>query len=118
MKQFESSFTRTITWNKYHPKSKTLLQNRYLNYLIDPSIQGVNRLFLPLENGTDTEVRAKYYLTTEKIKDHNFTIHWRNLSDQPIKNDFKTYNIRNFVTGQGDDYTTECLLDHNYFKEH
>ena len=26
--------------------------------------------------------------------------------------------IREFATGQGDDYTTECLLDHQYFKDH
>ena len=27
-------------------------------------------------------------------------------------------NIRKIATGQGDDYTTECLLDYNYFKKH
>ena len=32
--------------------------------------------------------------------------------DQPIKNNKTTYeNIRKIVTGQGDDYTTGCLLD-------
>ena len=36
-KQLESVFKRTINWNKYHPKFKTFPQNRYLNYLIDPS---------------------------------------------------------------------------------
>ena len=31
----------------------------------------------------------------------------------------RTYdNIRNIAAGQGDDYTTGCLLDYNYFKEH
>ena len=38
--------------------------------------------------------------------------------DQPRKRDLKTYdNIRNIATGQGDDYTTGCLLDYLYFKE-
>ena len=42
----------------------------------------------------------------------------RNLFDQPIKNDVKTYeNIQKFTTGQGDDYTTGCFLDCNYFKK-
>ena len=27
-------------------------------------------------------------------------------------------NIRKIWTGQGDDYTTGCLLDYNYFKKH
>ena len=31
----------------------------------------------------------------------------------------KTYeNIRKIATGQGDDYTTGCLLDYSYFKNH
>ena len=39
-------------------------------------------------------------------------INGRNLFDQPIKNDLKTYNkIRKIAAGQGDDYTTGCLLD-------
>ena len=41
----------------------------------------------------------------------------RNFFDHPIKNDLKTYdNIRKIATGQGDDYTTGCLLDYPYFK--
>ena len=31
----------------------------------------------------------------------------------------RTYdNIRKIATSQGDDYTTDCLLGYNYFKEH
>ena len=42
----------------------------------------------------------------------------KNYFDQPINNDFKTYeNIRKIATGQEDDYTTTCLLDYLYFKE-
>ena len=40
----------------------------------------------------------------------------KNLFDQPIKSDIKTYdNIRKITTVQGDDYPTGCLLDYNYF---
>ena len=39
--------------------------------------------------------------------------------DQPIKNDKVTYeNIRKIAIGQGDDYTTGCLLDYTYFKKY
>ena len=39
--------------------------------------------------------------------------------DQPVKNNKVTYeNIRKFATGQGDDYTTVCLLDYIYFKNY
>ena len=40
----------------------------------------------------------------------------RNLFDQPVKNNLITYDkIRKVATGQGDDCTTGCLLDYNYF---
>ena len=42
----------------------------------------------------------------------------KNFFDQSINSDLKTYeNIRKIATGQGDDYTTGCLLDYSYFKE-
>ena len=53
------------------------------------------------------------------MKDYNVLIDGRNFSDQPIKNDLKTYdNIKKIATGQGDDYTTGCLLDYRYFKKY
>ena len=43
----------------------------------------------------------------------------RNFFDQPIKNNLRTYNnIQKIATGQGDDYTTGCLLDHACFKNY
>ena len=39
--------------------------------------------------------------------------------DQPIKDNKVTYkNIRKLTTGQGNDYTRDCLLDYIYFKNH
>ena len=41
-----------------------------------------------------------------------------NIFDQSINSVNKTYeNIRRTATGQGDDFTTGCLLDYSYFKE-
>ena len=38
---------------------------------------------------------------------------------QTIKNDLRTYdNIWKIASGQGDDYTTGCLLDYPYFEEY
>ena len=43
----------------------------------------------------------------------------RKIFDQPIQNDMKTYkNTWKIVNDQGDDYTTGCLLNYNYFKKH
>ena len=42
----------------------------------------------------------------------------KNFFDHPMKNNKITYeNIGKIATGQGDDYTTGCLLDCSYFKE-
>ena len=43
----------------------------------------------------------------------------QNVFDQPIKNYLITYdNIRKIARGQGDDYTTDCLLYYIYFKKY
>ena len=44
--QLKSGFKRTSNWNKHQSKISTERQNQYLDYLIDPSFQGVNRLFV------------------------------------------------------------------------
>ena len=45
-------------------------------------------------------------------------INGENFFGQPIKNNKVTYeNIIKIATGQGDDYTTGCLLDSPYFKD-
>ena len=44
---------------------------------------------------------------------------WKNLFDQPVDSDIKRYEeIRNLATGQGEDYTTGCLVDYEYIKNH
>ena len=43
----------------------------------------------------------------------------KNFFDQPINSMIKTYkNIGKTATGQGGDYTTNCLLDYSYFEDH
>ena len=43
----------------------------------------------------------------------------KNFFDQPINSMIKTYeNIGKITIGQGDDYTTGCLLDYTYFKKY
>ena len=45
-------------------------------------------------------------------------INGENFFDQPVKDNKVTYeNVRKNATGQGDDYTTDCLLDYPYFKD-
>ena len=46
LEQLKSGFKRTTNWIKYQSKIVTGRPNQYLGYLIDPSLQGVNRLFV------------------------------------------------------------------------
>ena len=118
--QLKSGFKRTISWNKYLSKPELLAQNANLNHLIEPSFQGINRLFvLAFENDDQRTSNKRYYIPNVEIKDYNVMIDGKNFFDQPVKNDKVTYeNIRKIATGQGDDYTTGCLLDYIYFKNY
>ena len=86
LQQLKSGFKRTINWNKYQSMVTTQVPNPYLDYLINPSFEGVNRIFvLSFENTTDRIVHTKYFLPTVEIKDYNVMIDGQNFFDQPVK---------------------------------
>ena len=87
--------------------------------MVEPSFQGVNRLFvLAYENDTQRTSGKGYYLPNVEINNYNAMINGENFFDQPIKDNKVTYeNIRKIAVGQGDDYTAGCLLDYPYFKD-
>ena len=67
-----SGFKRTINWNKYQTKVSTERQNLYLDFLINPSFQEVDTLFvLTFENETQRTSYKRYYLPTREIKSYN-----------------------------------------------
>ena len=117
LQQLKSGFKRAINWNKYLSKLELLAQNPNLNHLVEPSFQGVNRLFvLAFENDDHRISTRRYNLPIVEIKDYNIMVNGENVFDQSIKNIKVTYeNIRKIAIGQGDDYTTGCLLDYPYF---
>ena len=119
LQQLGSGFKRVINWNKYLSKPALLAQNANLNYLIEPSFQGVNRLFvLGYENDTQRKIHSGHYLPNIEINNYNVLINGENFSNQPIKDNKVTYeNIRKVATGKGDDYTSGCLLDYTYFRD-
>ena len=82
LQQLKSGFKRTISWNKYQSKTSTEARNQYLDFLIRPSSQGVNRLFvLPFENQGDRTGHTVFYLPKVEIKDYNVKIDGRNFFD-------------------------------------
>ena len=118
LQQLKSGFRRAINWNKYSSKPELFVQNPNLNHLVELSFQGVKKLFvLAFENDTQRTSHSGYYLPNVEIKNY-IMINGGNFFDQPIKNSEVTYeNIIKIATGQGDDYTTGCLLDYQYFQD-
>ena len=61
--QLKSGFKRTISWKKYLSKPELLAQNPNLNHLLEPSFQGVNRLFvLAYKDDAQRTSNKRYYI--------------------------------------------------------
>ena len=78
-----------------------------------------------LANGNDGLNRVqrnshrKYFLRRVDITNHNVLIDSRIFYDQSINGLIKQYDeIKKIATGKGHDYTTGCLLNYKYFKNH
>ena len=120
LQQLKSGFTRMINLNKYLSKAELLAQNPNLNYLAEPSFQGVNRHFvLAFEDNTQRTSRKGYCLPFVKVTDYNVMIDGKNFFDQLVKNNKVAHeSIRKIATSKGDDYTTGCLLNYTYFRDY
>ena len=68
-------------------------------------------------NVTNENSYRKYFLTRHEAKNYNIKIDGRNFYDQSINDIIKQYEVRKISTGQGDDCTTGCWLDFDYFEK-
>ena len=94
---------------------------KYIN--LDPSFQGVNRLFVMAynrANGQSTRNgQRKYYLPRIDLEKYNFSIDGRNFYDNPIESDIEKYReLKKVMIEKREDYTTRSLFDFNYFDKH
>ena len=86
LKQLESGYKRTINWNKYQFKKAIQVHHQYLDFLIDPSVEGANRFFVfSFQNEMGRENYNRYYLSIVEIKNYSAVIYGRNFFDQPVK---------------------------------
>ena len=70
-------------------------------------------------NTVERNSHRKYFLQRVNITKYNVLIDGTNFYDQPISDQIRKYDeLRKVTTGKGDDYTTGCLLDYQYFKDH
>ena len=124
IKQQNKGFQISIYWNEY--KTKEINENadanvfKYIN--LDPSFQGVNRLFVMAYNRANNQPtrngQRKYYLPRIDLEKY-VIIDGRNFYDNPIESDIENYReLKKVMIGKGEDYTTGSLLDFNYFDKH
>ena len=60
----------------------------------------------------------KYFLPRLKIENYNIKIEGKDFYDQPVNDSIKQYDeMRKVLTGEGDDYTTGCLLNFASFEK-
>ena len=129
-KLLSEGFKRPIYWNEYKVTPNKIVEiaanneEKYIRELFDSSWQEVKRLFVLTYNNTagnnqvSVDSYEKYFLPRVKIENYNIEIDGRNFYDQPINDLIKQYDeIGKISTGQGDDYTTGCLLDFAYFEK-
>ena len=84
LQQLKSGFKRVITWDKYLSKPELLAQNPNLNHLVEPSFEGIKRLFvLAFEDDTQRISAKGYYLPNVELKDYNM-INGENVFNQPV----------------------------------
>ena len=124
-KQLNEGFKRSVYWNDYASKIETRAgdNNNVTRFPLDASFQGVNRLFVLAFNNIDNDANEvkrnsykKYFLPRVDITKCNVLIDGTNSYDQPISDQIRKYDeVRKIATGKGDDYTTGCLLDYQYF---
>ena len=118
LEQLKSGFRITIKLNKYMSQMSNQTKNNNLNYLIDPTFNNVNRLFvLSFENQDDRTSYYKYYVPNVEIKYYNVLIDGNAFFELPIKNIEETYEKIIQITDHSGYYTRGNLLDYEYFKE-
>ena len=137
LKILEEGFEGSVYWNEYQTKkgSRNVDHNNLTRFPLDASFQVARRLFVfafnkttvnfpnnPINNNNNRVERnshTKYFLARVNITNYKVLIHDRSFYDESVNDQIKKYDeIRKTGTGQGEDYTTECLFDYQYFEDH
>ena len=93
-------------------------KNNNLNYLTDPTFTKVHMLFVVCyQNEDDRTSFSKYYVPKIEIKDFNVLIDGKPFFEIPVKNKEEAYEAI-IEMSKNNDYTTDNLLDYEYFKDH
>ena len=123
IEQQKKGFQRSNYWNEYKTKEVNEDTDANVFKYINPSFQGVNRLFVMAYNRTNGQPtrngQQKYYLPRIDLEKYNVIIDGRNFYDNPIESDIEKYGeLKKVMIGKGEDHATGSLFDFNYFDQH
>ena len=105
LEELKTGFKRTIKWKKYRSEISNLTKYNNLNYLIDPTFNNVNRLFvLSFENEHYRTSFSKYYVPEVEIKDFNVLADGKPLFDILVRNKEEAYEAI-IEMSKNNDYT-------------
>ena len=117
-KELKTGISIDFTWSKYRSQMINQTATNNLNFLIDPTFNNVNRLFVlafPIEE--DRRSFSKYYTPTVGKKDYNVIIDGEPFYEIPIKNKKETYKastelIRKDLLRTGNEFNFEYFCEH------
>ena len=115
---FKSGISFDFEWGRYRTQIINQPATNNLNFLIDPTFNNLNGLFvLAFPNEEDLSSFSKYYMPAVEIKDYNVLIDLQPFHDIPIKNKEQTYKEITELFNH-DNYTTGNSLTYEYFCNH
>ena len=122
-KLLSKGFERSVYWNEYQTKSENKYTSNKYRHFIKSNFVRVNRLFALIYLNSKNDVKRcntqKYYLLKGIIDNYNAIMNGKRFHSQVFDSDIKQYEeIRKLTTGQGEDYTSGCLVDYDYIKNH
>ena len=106
--QLKPGFNYNINRIKYQSKGPRQAQNQYLDCLINPSFQGVNKFFvLSFKNKAQRTIQTRYFFPTVEMKDSSVMTDSK-LEKQCGKTIWEHGKTFENIPGLGDDYTIGC----------
>ena len=117
-KELKKGISTDFKWNKYRSQIINQTTTNNLNFLIDPTFNNINRLFvLAFPNEEDRRSFSKYYTPTVEIKDYNVIIDGEPFYEIPVKNKEETYKaitelVRNDLLRAGNEFNFDFFSEH------
>ena len=116
-KESKTGISIDFTWSKYRSQMINQTATKNLHFLIDPTFNNVNRLFVLAFPNEEDRSFSKDYTPTVEIKDYNVIIDGEPFYEIPIKNKEETYKaitelIRNDLLRTGNEFNFEYFCEH------